>query len=285
MAITHNQNSQLAARQLMHPREFEQQAAYRGYLFGPFRLFHGERLIGDEMVQRRKKAGMILKWFLLNPGKLGSADEFIDLFWPEITPEKSLRNFHVTLHCLRHMLEPRLSPRKESAFIRHMHNNFYWFQAGENWWTDTSDVETLFEKARAYDVQGDSRRASYYYRRVASYCNQGFLPEDENERWLLPYRRHYRQIYSQVLMHLMRLHTQSNELEEVLEYAHLMLLIDPYNESAIGVIVDAHLRQGNISLAQRRLDVFWGSLQRDLGLRPNKELFLLRERIHAASNV
>jgi DNA-binding SARP family transcriptional activator len=283
MAITHTENSQLAARQLIHPREYEHQAAYRGYLFGPFRLFRGEQPIGD-MLQRRNKARMILKWFLLNPGKPGSADEFIDLFWPEIPPEKSLGNFHVTLHCLRHMLEPGLSPRQESAFIRRMPNNFYWFQAGENWWTDTSDVEMLFERARSYDIQGDSRRASYYYRRVASYCSQGFLPEDENEHWLLPYRHHYKQIYSQVLMHLIRLHSQSNELEEVLEYAYQMLLIDPYNELATRVIVDAHLRQGNISLAQRRLDVFWCSLQRDLGLRPNKELYLLRERIYAARN-
>ncbi|MFL5592658.1 MAG: BTAD domain-containing putative transcriptional regulator [Ktedonobacteraceae bacterium] len=282
MAIIYNENSQLTARELVHPREYEHQATYRGYLFGSFRLFRGEQPIGD-LMQRRNKARMILKWFLLNPGKLGSADEFIDLFWPEISPEKTLGNFHVTMHCLRHMLEPTLNARQESAFIRRKPNNFYWFQTDESWWTDTSDVEMLLERARAYDVQGDNLRASYYYRKVASYCSQGFLPEDESEDWLIPYRHRYKQIYSQVLMRLMQLHTQSNESEEVLEYAYQMLLIDPYNEVATRVIVDAHLQQGNISLAQRRLDIFWSALQRDLGLRPNKEFYLLRERIHAAN--
>ena len=181
MAIIYNENSQLTARELVHPREYEQQATYRGYLFGPFRLFRGEQAIGD-LMQRRNKARMILKWFLLNPGKLGSADEFIDLFWPEISPEKTLGNFHVTMHCLRHMLEPTLNARQESAFIRRKPNNFYWFQTDESWWTDTSDVEMLLERARAYDVQGDNRRASYYYRKVASYCSRGFLPEDRIRR-------------------------------------------------------------------------------------------------------
>ncbi|MEO7019916.1 MAG: BTAD domain-containing putative transcriptional regulator [Ktedonobacteraceae bacterium] len=281
MAILQNENQQRTAQNLVHPREYEHQAAYRGYLFGPFRLFHGEQPVG-EMMQRRNKARVILKWFLLHPGKLGSADEFIDLFWPEISPEKAMGNFHVTMHYLRHMLEPTLSARQESAFIHRKPNNFYWFQMDEGWWTDTSDLEMLFERAHTYDLHGDDQRALYYYRKVANYCNQGFLPEDESENWLVPYRRRYKHIHLQVLMRLIQLCTQKNELEEPLEYAYQSLSIDPYNEMATLVIVNAHLQQGNISIAQRRLDTFWNALQQDLGLRPNKELCALRERL--ASN-
>ena len=233
-------------------------------------------------MQRRNKARMILKWFLLNPGKLGSADEFIDLFWPEIPLDKALGNFHVTMHYLRHMLEPTLGARQESSFIHRKPNNFYWFTMDENWWIDTGDVEMLLERAREYDLRGDYRKAAYYYRKTAQYYSQGFLPEDESEGWLLPYRNRHKHAYSQVLMRLIQLYTQWNELEEVLEYAYQSMLSDPYSELAIRVIVDVHLQQGNVSIAQRRLESFWNSLYSDLGLRPNKEFHILRERIRAA---
>lgn len=273
----------LSPRALVHSREYEYGATYRAYLFGPFRLLCGEQSVG-ELMQRRNKARMILKWFLLNPGKLGSADEFIELFWPEFPPEKALGNFHVTMHYLRHMLEPTLTARQESAFIHRKPNNFYWFQMDERWWMDTSDLEMLLERARECDLHGDDRRAAYYYRKVASYCQLGFLPEDEGEGWLRPYRTRYKHLYSQVLMRLIQIHTRWNEVEDILEYAYQSMLHDPYNETAIRAIIEVHLQQGNVALAQHRLDSFWLSLHKNLGLRPDKELYLLRERIRAAGN-
>jgi DNA-binding SARP family transcriptional activator len=178
---------------LVHPREYEYQATYRAYFFGPFRFFCGEQSIG-ELMQRRNKARMILKWFLLNPGKVGSADEFIDLFWPDIALDQAMGNFHVTMHYLRHMLEPSLHARQESAFIHRKPNNFYWFEMDERWWMDTRDLELLLERARTYDAQRDERRAAYYYRKIANYCPQGFRLEDESENWLLPYRNRYKHI-------------------------------------------------------------------------------------------
>src|SRR5690348_8113690 len=89
----------------IHPYEREHQAYYRAYLFGQFRFFQGQQSIAEEM-RRRSKAGTLLKWFLLNPGTLCSADQFLDLFWSDISPETTLGNLHVTMHYLRRLLEP-----------------------------------------------------------------------------------------------------------------------------------------------------------------------------------
>jgi len=283
VAIISDENPRLTASHLVHPREYEYQATYRGYLFGPFRLFRGEQSMGERM-QRRNKARLILKWFLLNPGKLGSADEFIDLFWPEISPRQALGNFHVTMHYLRRVLEPGLNARVASTFIHRKPNNFYWFQLDDSWWIDTREIKMLLERAHDSDRHGDYTKAAYYYRKIAGYCCQGFLPEDESEDWLLPYRRHYRHIYYHALKRLIQIYIQRNELEEVLEYAYQMLLIDPFNEIATRAIVDTYLQQENISGAQCRLDAFLSSLQQGLGLRPSKDLLILRERIYAANS-
>src|SRR5579883_2821939 len=282
MPRIYDENPFLTEKLHIHPREHEHQAVYRGYFFGQFRLFYKKEPVG-ELMRRRNKARMLLKWFLLNPGKLGSADEFIDLFWPEVPCENSLGNFHVTMHYLRRMLEPDLGPRQASRFIHRRANNFYWLQTDENWWTDVSDIQSLLENAHRYNLSGDMRKAAFYYRKVASYCNLGFLPEDESESWLLPYRRHYEHIYSQALVHLIQIYTQMNELEEVLEYAYQALRTNPYDEIATQAIVSTYLQQGDISIAQRKLEDFWTSLQRDLGLFPSKDFHALRERVQLAS--
>jgi len=282
MARIYERSPQLAQSDHIHPREYEHEAKYRAYLFGQFRLFCGPLAVGQSL-HRRTKARQLLKWFLLNPGKLCSADEFIDLFWPEISPETALGNFHVTMHYLRRVLEPELNARQESTYIRRKPNNFYWFQMDESWWIDASDIQALFERARSYDLLGDEQRAAFYYRKIAWYCSQGFLAEDESESWLLPYRRRYRHLYAQALGRLVQIYTRTQALEEVLEYAYQLLLIEPCHEEATRAIVDAHLQQGNVSIAQRRLDAFYQTLQQDLGLHPTRDFYLLRERIRAAS--
>lgn len=263
---------------LAHPREREYSACYRTYFFGQFRLFIWEKPIKETM-WRRNKVKALLKWFLLNPGKLCSADEFIDLFWPDVALDTACGNLYVTIHCLRHLLEPALGPREASKFIRRQSNNFYWFEMDETWWTDIMDVQHLFDTARAFDTRGDDVKASFYYRKVVGHCSSGFLPEDEPEQWLRPYRQHYEYIYLQVLLRLIQIYQKRGELEEVLEYAYLALSLDVYCEPAMKAIIDVYFKQGNMGMAICRLDDFGSLLQQELGVGPSKEMHALRMRI------
>ena len=282
MFLPQNAHTQLDTLYATHPREREQQASYRVYSFGQFRLFSNEKAIKEPM-WRRSKAKTLLKWFVLNPGKLCSADQFIDLFWPELPLDAAMGNLHVTIHFLRHLLEPSLCSRQESRFVRRQANNFYWFDMDDTWWTDTSDVEQFFEKAKTYDRHEDYNKALYYYRKIVSYCSLGFIPEDESEPWLHPYRQHYSYMYSQVLVRLIQIYQLRDEPEEVLEYAYLALATNPYCEAAIRAIIDAHLKEGNTSLAMHKLENFHGSLQRDLGMGPSQEMYALRQKIVLAN--
>lgn len=278
MPLPHNAHLMPTRTGMTHPREREQQALYRVYSFGQFRLFSNAMMVKESM-WRRSKARTLLKWFVLNPGKLCSADQFIDLFWPDLPLDAAMGNLHVTIHFLRHLLEPALGTRQESQFVRRQANNFYWFHMDDTWWTDTSDVEQLFEKAKTHDRHEDYSRSLYYYRKVVSYCSAGFLPEDESEEWLRPYRQHFEYIYSQVLVRLIQIHQLRNEMEEALEYAYLALASNPYCELALQVIIEGYLQEGNTSLAMHRMEHFQSALQRNLGIEPGKELRSLREKI------
>lgn len=278
MLLPQDAHSQLDTLHTTHPREREQQASYRVYSFGQFRLFSNKAAIKEPM-WRRSKAKTLLKWFVLNPGKLCSADQFIDLFWPDLPLDAAIGNLHVTIHFLRHLLEPSLGSRQESKFIRRQANNFYWFHMDDTWWTDTGDVEHFFEKAKAYDRHEDYAKALYYYHKIVNYCSLGFIPEDETVEWLHSYRQHYQYIYSQVLIRLIQIYQLRDEREEVLEHAYLALASNPYCEPAIRAIIDAHLKEGNTSMAMYKLENFHNSLQRDLGMGPSKEMRALRQKI------
>jgi DNA-binding SARP family transcriptional activator len=267
----------------IHPYEREHQAHYRAYLFGQFRFFQGKQSIAEEM-RRRSKAGTLLKWFLLNSGTLGSADQLLDLFWPDVSSETAFGNLHVTMHYLRRLLEPTLMPRQESKFIRRQANNFYSLHLDETWWIDTIEVQHLFHTAREMDQRGYDVKASFYYRKVISYCSLGFLPEDTAEEWLTPHRRRYERLYSQVLQRMIQFCTQRGEWEDIIDYAYQALSIDPYCEPATRAIIDAYLQQGNVSAAHHALNDFYTFFQKTLGIEPGREFYLLRDRIMKASN-
>lgn len=278
MLPSHHTHMRFEKNEQAHPREREYSAHYRAYVFGQFRLLCQEKPIKETM-WRRNKVKALLKWFLLNPGKLCSADEFIDLFWSDLPADTAFGNLYVTMHCLRHLLEPTLGPRESSQFIRRQSNNFYWFEMDESWWADVADVQQLFQTARSFDAHGDDVKASFYYRKVVSHCEPGFLPEDEGEEWLRPYRQHYEYIYIQVLSRLIQLYQQRNAPEEVLEYAYLALSLDPYCEPAMKAIIDVDVQQGHVGRAIRSLDDFGSFLRQKLGVEPSRELNALRVKI------
>lgn len=262
VAIVDNSVQHLAASQL-HPRVYEDEAFYRVYLFGTFRLFRGQERLDEDML-RRKKARLILIWFLLNPGKPCSMEQFIDLFWPDSPPRKAIGNFHVAMHCLRRTLDSRLVTGKESLFIHRRTNNFYGFESSESWWTDVSDLEMVFDRACSYDSQGDQRRAIFYLKRVASYGMRGFLPAHEYGEWVDEYQRRYAQIYAHALTRLMEFYVESDQPEELLEYAYQMLQFDQQNVRAAQVIIDSHVRFGHFDRARQLRESFLRSVPRDL---------------------
>lgn len=267
---------------MAHPREYETLAPYRAYLFGSFQLLRNGTPI--EETPRRKKAQKILQWFLLNPGRVVSADELVDLFWPHGSPAKGLGNFHVTMHCLRRMLEPDLGPRQDSAFVVRHATNFYSFDTRSVWWTDVADVDLLFSRGNQSDLDGDPQQACFYYRRLTEYCRRGMLVEEwSGEEWLAPYRERYRQVHIQSLMRLMRYYREAGARDELVGQAYEMLGLDACNEMANEIVIKSLLTSGNVRAAARQLERFARLLQDELGMPLPREFHGLRQRI--AKNV
>lgn len=253
-------------------------ARYKAYFFGPFRVIYNKQPLGEPK-WRRNKAKALLKWFLLNPRDLFSVEQLSKLFWPGISTQIAASNLHVTLHYLRHVLEPDLASGHSSTFIRRNRHNYYWFDLNDNWWIDLFDVQYLSTCAKEAEHKAEFSRAISLYCQLASYYSLTFLPEDIYEDMFSPYRRPHEYAHTQLLEHLMQLYIQTGRLDDALSCALQTLSVDPYNENAVKMMVHIYMDQGNITGALRQLDAFQYTLKQDLGLETSRELHMLRTTI------
>ena len=251
---------------------------YKAYLFGPFRITRDEQVLGEPS-WRRNKAKMLLKCFLLNPGKFFSADQLSKLCWSDIEQDTAARNLHVTIHYLRHLLEPDLGSGQRSTFIRRNAHNFYWFDLHESWWVDIFDIEQLTTSAKEAELCGNFTTAIAHYQKIVDYYALGFLPEEVYEDPFSSYRRQYDYAYAQILEKLMQLCAQTNRFDDVLTYGLQALSLDPYCETATKAIVNVYLERGNATGAIHMLDTFQNLLKQDLRLLPSEEMRVLKKNI------
>jgi DNA-binding SARP family transcriptional activator len=258
--------------------EIEEDARYAASLFGPFRISLNGQPLG-EPTWRRNRARTMLKWFLVNPVEPFSEDQLCVLFWPDRNRQKAANSLHVTLHYLRHVLEPELPPRSPSTFIRRNGQKYYWFDPRDLWWTDVREVQTLCAAAEEAKRKGDTQQAISLYEQSLAYYRLTFLPEDVYEDVFTALRCQHDIAHSRSLRHLMHLYLRVGQLPNALSCAMQMLAIDAYNEDAVKTIVHVYLRQGNYTGAIRQLDDFFDGLRRHMGIKPNNELLALRTNI------
>jgi DNA-binding SARP family transcriptional activator len=250
-------------------------ARYTASFFGAFRVTIDNQVIGDQT--RRNRSILLLKWFLLNPGRQIGTDELCALFWPGRRKESAVNNLQVSLNHLRRVLEPRIRTRGSSTFIRRSGRyNYYRFDHRDLWWPDAWDVRDLSVAARNADRHGEQNSALSLYEQVADYYRLSFLPEDVYEDIFAPYRQEHDLANVQCLNRLMQLRLQTSQLPKALFCATELLRIDPYSRDAVKTIVEVRAQQGDIAGAVRQLDDFFHTLECDMGIAPGKELINLR---------
>lgn len=260
-------------------READTQAArYQASFFGPFRITLNGNPLG-EPTWRRNRARTLLKWFLINPSTSFSEEQLCAYFWPDRCRQKASNNLHVTLHYLRHVLEPGLPPRGLSTFVRRNANKHYWFDPQGLWWTDVSEVRDLLAAARLAKRRGDVAQAIRLYERCVSYYQLTFLPEELYEDVFSTHRFEHDTAHADSLNELMHLYLCAGQLPNALSCATQLLAIDPSCENAVKSIVHVYLRQGNVSGALRQLDDFLAGQARQGGATMGSELLTLRSNI------
>jgi DNA-binding SARP family transcriptional activator len=93
-----------------------------------------------------------------------------------------------------------------------------------------------------------------------------------HEDWVLVDRERLRQLQLHALESLANALLRRGQIAEAIDAASRALGMEPLRESAVRVLVSAHLTSGNVSEAHRVVATYRDNIQRDLGVAPSSYL-------------
>ena len=223
------------------------------------------------------RPALLFKAILVHGGRHIPKDILLEAVWPDHPPKNSLRNFKVTLHRLRKMLEPDLDPARGSAYI-HLKDNLVSLDK-HLCQVDTDTLHRLCKRARRIDAAVDLRELQIMRREAIALYQGDFLPEEPYLTWAEMKRTTLRQEFLQLMYHLGRLLEAQQAFSEARPcYRHIVNL-DPAQEKAqrhLMRLLDADGRPQEALQLYEAVCIF---LQTELGASPDKATVELGNRI------
>lgn len=190
------------------------------------------RVLGQPIMLNPRPRDVLLLMVLGKP-----RSEIAEAVWPEVDPDKSRNNFHVTLNLLRKAIEPwGVSTHLFEAGLRHVR-------------VDAWELQKLLER-------GDIPAVLKRYSPLAPGVD---LPQ------VLEQREH---LAGQVMMAVLG-SVNAQNAEERLEW---ILHHDPLHEEAFERLLEVWVRSGRRVTAERRYREFAKRLREELGMEPAPQL-------------
>ena len=235
---------------------------------GGVQIFLGEQDLTQSLPL---KAQALLSYAVLSRRTL-QRHEIGGLFWGSSTEERARTSLRVAI---RRMNEQGLGP-----FLNPTRTNLS-FQYHENYRCDVEAFEQLMATANSDESQIDMivlRQAVDLYR--GDFLH-GFLLNDspDFDMWLLGQRERLRQMALVGLDTLISHYIDRNQLSLGIEYAHRLLELDPWRESAHRQLMWLFASNGQRGAALTQFEKCRELLLNELNLEPDHETILLAEEI------
>jgi ATP/maltotriose-dependent transcriptional regulator MalT/DNA-binding SARP family transcriptional activator len=267
-------------RAARHPRAIQTQAPILEIrTFGGLRVRMGaERPIVDRQWGGRLPK-LLLKAIIVHGLRDIAKEVLTEDLWPEADPTAAARNFKVTLHRLRKVLQPDLGRGVRSTYV-HLHDGRVSLDKAHC----RVDVPRFLAVAKLIrnggaDL-GDPDRLALCEQARQLYTGD-FLPEELYAPWAEVKRQALRDTFQQVLETEACLLTRIGRTEAAAERYADLLRLDACLEAAVQALMEIYARLGRRGDALRVFTDFAATLERQLGALPDAATLALYKRIHA----
>ncbi len=247
-------------------------------LFGSFQLHHS---IHGGIKENRRKVQALLIWLLLEDNQAHSREQLIALLWPEMNRENGLRNLRVALSRVKKHLadgDALEANRAEVTLHRSPHHII-----------DVRQFEALIQEvdnhrhekiATCGDCLGKLRQAAGIYR---GRFLDGFSLEDSEsfEEWLFVWRERYHVMGLMQLGRLAEAEFAIGRMAEAEALAQRQIKLDPLQEPAHRLLMRISAERGDRTQALRQFQTCTEMLMADLGVPPEEETLLLKQKIES----
>lgn len=214
------------------------------------------------------RPALLFKAILVHGGRHIPKDILIEALWPDQHPENTLRNFKVTLHRLRKLLQPDMTPAIGSAYI-HLKDNLVSLDA-DLCQVDTAAFHRLCKQARRTDPSADTHTVLEMCREAETLYQGDFLPEEPYLAWAAMKRSTLREEYLQLMYRLGHLLSDQHEFSEARRCYRRIVRIDPAQEKAQRRLMRLLADAGRPQEAVRLYREFRTHLESDIGAVPDE---------------
>jgi ATP/maltotriose-dependent transcriptional regulator MalT/DNA-binding SARP family transcriptional activator len=234
---------------------------------GHFRVFVGGRTV-DEDGWGGNMPKQLLK-VLITRGAAGAPRDLImEDLWPEASGSSGDRNFKVTLHRLRRLMEPDADSAFGYTYVHLKDNNLSLDR--ELCQTDVEEFVSLCHAGRAAEKRGEVKDAITAYVRAADLYMGDFLPDDLYLPWAVERREVLRRHYLEILAKTADLSEESGSLKKAIACHHRIIESDPVCEDSCRKLMQLYSRRGMQSAALKVYEQCRKTLREELSTDPSE---------------
>ncbi len=248
-------------------------------LFGEFRVWRGEELIGGNEWGRQKTRSL-LKLLLTRPGHVFSRDVILEALWPDAPPKGADHSLRTTVGLLRKALEPDLKRGPDSKFIIQRRPG-YLFDHNSDCEIDASEFEERRKEAESLQKAERLDAAIDEYREALRLVGGEFLAEDLYEEWAMEAREEWRDRHLAALSNLSECLALRGNYTGAIEAITRALSLDGHGEELHRRLMLYHYCAGEQALALRAYRRYAKTLKEELGAAPSPDLARLKDQIEA----
>ena len=246
-------------------------------LLGPFEVLReGQALSGSEWCSQQTRA--ILKMLVARHGHVVTADQLLDLLWPDEEPETARPRLHVRISQLRRALDPG----DAAAYVLTVEGG-YTLNPQAECWIDVWEFESQTGHARRCQETGELERASAAYELARSLYRGDLLEEDLYADWIFAERERLRERFLTMLTELAECYAQQGRYRRAVARCHDVLTADPCREAVYVRLMLYHYYAGEQVRALRAYERCRQVLADELDVEPLPATVAAAEQIRAGS--
>lgn len=209
-----------------------------------------------------RKPLLLVKALALQPHHRIHCDELQELLWPGASPRAARNTLYKTLHLARRGLEPGLSPREPSRFLR-LDGERLMLGPDAATRVDVDEFERLAGEGLAGADTLALERARALYR-------GDLLIDDPYESWFLGRRTALKLLFRDVLFSLATAYRERGACETAVERIRQHLAAEPWDEDAHRLLMRLYLDLGYPTRAERQYEVCRDAMRAGLDAEPGE---------------
>lgn len=220
---------------------------------------------------------LLLKAILVRGIREVPRELLMDDLWPESSTEAAGRNFKVTLHRLRKILEPEMAATRGSSYLRLKDNRISLDRRYCR--IDLEDFLQCAKDIKRLDLTGDADAIRLLGRRIMDLYQGDFLPEEPYAPWVEMKRWALKEAYTGALMKVADIHRRQGHLDDAVECCNACIQADPAMEKAGRLLMRLYAEQGRRNQAVQLFERLKTALREEVGVGPDPETLSLFRKI------